>query len=166
MRLKFWQRKIRVCDYSLIAFKQQSWLDEISWFDRGGKPQFLWNDWRCFETGLIFLWSWLQKPKFRTQLFATGQPKCFSRQAICLRVFTQSVKQTSSSEYHTLKTGKDLWARPSRTWPLKIMLFRLSDIKMPVKLDHLPNHSTWAYLHYGPSYTNYSIQEAKLNGNR
>lgn len=40
-----------------------------------------------FETGLIFLWSWLQKPKFRTQLFATGHPECFSRQAMCLRVF-------------------------------------------------------------------------------
>lgn len=119
------RKKLEFSDYSLISFKQQSWLDEIFWFDRGEKPQFLWNDWRHFETGLIFLWSWLQKPKFRNELFTTGHPKCFSRQAICLRVFTQSVKQTPGSPYHTLKIGKDLWARLSRAWPLKIMLFRL-----------------------------------------
>lgn len=140
-------------DYSLIPFKQQSWLDEISWFDRRGKPQFLWNDWRCFKTGLIFLWSWLQKPKFRTQLFTTGHPNCFSRQAIRLRVFTQSVKQTSGSPYHTLKIGKDLWVRPSRTWPLKIMLFRPADIKMPVKLNtfakscNMGIFNLWSYLY-------------------
>lgn len=78
-----------------------------------------------FKLILIFLWSWLKKPKFRTEKHL----RCFSRQLICLRDFSESLKQISDSLHHTLKTGKELQARPSRARPLKMMWFKPSDIK-------------------------------------
>lgn len=42
----------------------------------------------AFKLTLIFLWSWLEEPKFKTEKHL----KCFSRQSICLRDFSQSLK--------------------------------------------------------------------------
>lgn len=57
-----------------------------------------------FKLILMFLWSWLEKQKSRTEKHL----QCFSRQPVCLRDFSQSLKQTSDSPYHTLKTGEEL----------------------------------------------------------
>lgn len=78
----------------------------------------------AFKLILMFLWSWLEKPKFRT----VKHLQCFSRQLIYLRDFSLSLKKHQILHTTPLKLAKNSEPGPAGLDPLKMMLLKASDI--------------------------------------